>query len=118
MPKSFVGPDRITSVVSNCPFTLSLAKLEGLTARVVAGCEQNTTRRLAKANDMAGCGSREDSVLADEKLLDAIRGTDLGNQLDHLGVPESTIATDDEESAWRDGRVLAWPLFSMASCAR
>lgn len=67
------------------------------TAWVVAGGEQDATGSLSQSNDMAGCGSRQNAILSDEKLLDAIRGANFGNQLDHLGVPVSAIATNDEE---------------------
>jgi hypothetical protein len=65
----------------------------------VARGEQDAASGLAQADDMAGCGSGQDAVLADEQLLDAVRGADLGNQLDDLGVPEAAITTNDEESA-------------------
>jgi hypothetical protein len=45
---------------------------------------------------MAGSGSREDTVLADYELLDAVCSTNLGNKLDNLRVPVATVATDDE----------------------
>jgi hypothetical protein len=45
---------------------------------------------------MAGSGSRKDTVLADDELLDSVCSTNLGNELDNLGVPVATIATDDE----------------------
>lgn len=46
---------------------------------------------------MAGSRCGQNTVLADEKLLDAVCSTNLGNQLNDLGVPEAAIATNDEE---------------------
>lgn len=70
-----------------------------LTTRVVAGSQKDTAGSLAKADDMAGSGGRENTVLADEELLDTVSSANLGNQLDHLGVPVAAIATDDEEGS-------------------
>jgi hypothetical protein len=72
---------------------------EGLTAGVVAGSEEDASSGLAFPNDMAGSGSRENAVLADQELLDTVGGTDLCDQLDDLGVPVATITTNDEEGA-------------------
>lgn len=63
----------------------------------MAGSQENTTSGLALADDMASSGSGQNAVLADEQLLDTVGGTNLGNQLDDLGVPEATITTNDEE---------------------
>lgn len=48
---------------------------------------------------MAGSRRGEDTILPDEELLDAVGGTNLGNQLDHLWVPKATIAANDEKGA-------------------
>lgn len=76
-----------------------------LTTWVVAGSQQDTTSGFPLADDMAGSGRGQNTVLADEELLDAVRSTNLGNQLDHLGVPETTVATNDEERAWKGSLV-------------
>lgn len=65
----------------------------------MAGSQKNTTSGLAKADDMAGSRGRQDTILADEELLDTVGGTDLGNQLDNLRVPVAAITTDDEEGS-------------------
>lgn len=70
-----------------------------LTAGVVAGSQENTTGSFPLADDMAGGGCGQDTILADEELLDAICRTNFGNQLDDLGVPKTAIATNDEERA-------------------
>lgn len=49
---------------------------------------------------MAGGRGGEDAVLADEELLDAIGGANLGDELDHLWVPVAAVAADDEKGAW------------------
>ena len=46
---------------------------------------------------MASSRRRQDAILTDEELLDAIRSANLGNQLNHFGVPEPAIAADYEE---------------------
>lgn len=46
---------------------------------------------------MAGGGGGENTILADEKLLDTVGSTNLGNELDDLGVPEATITTNNKE---------------------
>lgn len=70
---------------------------EELTTRVVTGSEEDTTGSLALADDVAGSRGRQNTVLADQQLLDSVGSTNLGNQLDHLGVPVTAIATNDEE---------------------
>ena len=39
-------------------------------------------------------------MLADQKLLDTIRSTDLCDELDHFRIPVSAITTNDEERAF------------------
>jgi len=46
---------------------------------------------------MAGGRRRQDAVLAHQELLDAVGGSDLGDQLDHLGVEEASVAANDQE---------------------
>lgn len=75
-------------------------QVRGLTTRVVTGSQENTTSSLPLADDMAGSRCGQDAVLADEQLLDAVRGTNLGDQLNDLGVVETTITTNDEERAY------------------
>jgi len=70
-----------------------------LTTGVVAGSQEDTTRRLAYPDDVTGSGCAHDAVLADEKLLDAIGSAHLGNGLGDLGVPVTAITTNDEECA-------------------
>lgn len=70
-----------------------------LTAWVVAGRQQNAARGLALSDDMARGRCREDAILPDQKLLDAIGRADFGDQLDDLGIPIPAIAADDEKGA-------------------
>lgn len=72
---------------------------ELLTTRVVAGRQEDTASGLPLADDMAGSGSGQNAVLADEQLLDTVCGTDLCDQLDDLGVPVPAITTDNQEGA-------------------
>ena len=70
------------------------------------GGQQDTTSGLANADDMAGSGSAEDAVLANNELLDTVCGTDLCNDLSDLRVPVAAITTNDEGGALdalRDG---------------
>lgn len=57
---------------------------------------------------MAGSGCGQDAILADQKLLDTVGSTNLGDQLNDFGVPETTITTNDEESAWRNNKVSGY----------
>lgn len=70
-----------------------------LTTGVVTGSQENTTSSLSLANDMAGSWCGQNTVLADEELLDAVSSTNLGDQLNDLGIPETTVTTNDEERA-------------------
>jgi len=49
---------------------------------------------------VTGCRCAHDTILADDELLDTVCGTNLCNGLGDLGVPVTTVTTDDE------GRVL------------
>lgn len=73
------------------------AVVDLLTAGVVAGSEKDPTGSLALADEVASCGSGKNTVLADQELLYAIRGTNLGDQLDNFRIPVSPIAPNDEE---------------------
>lgn len=66
----------------------------------MTGRQENTSSGLALPDNMTGSGGRQNTVLADEELLDTIGDTDLCNGLDDLGVPVTTIATDDEERVY------------------
>lgn len=71
-----------------------------LTAGVVAGGQEDTAGSLALADEVAGSRRRQDAILADQELLDAVCCTDLGDQLDHLGVPVPPITANDKEGIW------------------
>ena len=62
----------------------------------MAGRQQDTTGCVSYPDDIAGRGSTENAILADDELLDAIASADLGNQLCDLGVPVASITTDDQ----------------------
>ena len=47
------------------------------TSRVVASGEQDATSSLPLANNMAGSGRAENSILSHKELLHTIRATDL-----------------------------------------
>jgi hypothetical protein len=65
----------------------------------VAGRQEDTTCRLPYPDDIAGSRSAEDAILADQELLDAVCGTDLGDELSNLRVPVAAVATDNQERA-------------------
>lgn len=62
----------------------------------MGGGQEDTTGGLPLADDMAGSGRGQDAILADQELLDTVCRTNLGNDLDNLGIPESTITTNDK----------------------
>jgi hypothetical protein len=66
----------------------------------VAGSQEDATSGFALPNDMASCRSAQNTVLSDQELLDAIRSTDLRNQLHDLGVPVSAITANHQEAAF------------------
>ena len=65
----------------------------------MTGSEEDTTGSLPYPDHMAGSWCAEDAVLTDQQLLDAVSCADFRNQLCDLGIPETAIATNDEESA-------------------
>lgn len=67
-----------------------------LTTGVVAGRQQDTTRRLANTDQIAGSGRAHDAILANEQLLDAIGSSNLCNDLGDLWVPVAAITANDE----------------------
>ena len=69
------------------------------TAGVVAGGQEYAARGLALADEVAGSRRRQNAVPSDEELLDSVRDADLGDQLNGLRVPVSSVAADDEESS-------------------
>jgi hypothetical protein len=69
------------------------------TSSIVAGSQKDTTSGLALPDDMASCWSTQDTMLADQKLLHAIGSSNLGNQLDNLRVPVSSVTTNDQEAS-------------------
>lgn len=48
---------------------------------------------------MAGSWGTKYAILADDELLNTVRGTDLGNELGDLWIPVATISTDDKSRA-------------------
>lgn len=68
-----------------------------LTTRVVTGSQQDTTSCLAHTNQVASSRSAQNTILADQQLLDTVGRTDLRNLRDHLGVIVATITTDNQE---------------------
>jgi hypothetical protein len=72
----------------------------------VRGSQQDTTSGLADADDVRGSRGTEDAVLTNDELLDTVCGTNLCNGLGDLGVPVTTVTTNDEGGvldALRDG---------------
>lgn len=62
----------------------------------MGGRQEDPAGRVDGPDDVAGGGSAEDAVVADDELLDTVGGADLCNQLQHLWVPVPAIAADDE----------------------
>ena len=64
----------------------------------MTGSQKNPARRFSFSNDMARSRGAQDPILSYQELLDAIRSSDLGNQLHHFRVIISPITTNDEEA--------------------
>jgi hypothetical protein len=45
---------------------------------------------------MASGWGRENAIVADDELLDTVRGADLCCELDDLGVPVAAVTTNDK----------------------
>jgi hypothetical protein len=93
MPKSSVGPGTGQLMV---PLMLAFQQH---TSRVVAGRQKDTAGRLPYPDDVTGGWCTQDAILADQELLDAIRSTNLGDQLSDLGVPVPAITTNNKEGS-------------------
>ncbi len=61
----------------------------------MAGGQENSACCFPLSNDVAGGWGGQDAILSDQQLLHTIGSTDLGNELDDLGVPETAVATDN-----------------------
>lgn len=59
--------------------------------------QEDTTSGLSHADQVAGSWGTHNAILADQQLLDAVGGTDLGDLGDDLRVVVTAIATNDEE---------------------
>ena len=70
-----------------------------LTTRIMARRQQNTTSSLPHADQVTRRRSTQDTILANEDLLDPIGSSNLGDLLNDLGVVVAAIARDDQESA-------------------
>jgi len=66
----------------------------------VTSGQEDPSSRFADPNDVARGRSRENAILTDKQLLDSIRSPNLRNQLCNLGIPVTTVASDDEEGAF------------------
>jgi len=64
----------------------------------VARSQQNTTGCLAFSDNMRRGRRAQNTILANQKLLHAIGSSNLRNQLHDLGVPVSSITTNDQET--------------------
>jgi hypothetical protein len=57
--------------------------------------EQDASSCFTHADHMAGRRSTENATLADDKLTDAIRSTNFGDELSDFRVPVTAIAAND-----------------------
>ena len=65
------------------------------TSRIVASRKKNASCSLPLANDVTSGWCAQNTVLSNQKLLDAIGSANLGYLLDDLGVVVAAISTDD-----------------------
>lgn len=65
----------------------------------MTGSEQDSTSSLSFPDDMAGGRRAQYAVLSDQNLLNSVCSANLSNQLYHLWVVESSIASNDKEAA-------------------
>ena len=65
----------------------------------MTGGEEDPTRCFSLADDMTGSRSAEDAILANDKFLDTIRSTNLCNQLNDFGIPETSISSNDQDGS-------------------
>jgi hypothetical protein len=81
------------------------AKVVIRTARIVARGQENTTISFILADDIRSCRGREDTVSANDQLLDLIGGSNLENLLDGGLRIVPTIATYDNGGPLRRGSI-------------
>jgi hypothetical protein len=86
-----VGPGAVVNTTHELPPPLEL------TTGVVARSQQDSARRLSLADDVTSRRRRQNSVLSDQQLLDAIRSSELGDYLHDLLVVVASVAADDQE---------------------
>ena len=60
--------------------------------------QENPSSGFPLADDMAGGWCAEDTILSHKDLLHAISTTDLGDQLNDLGIPVTPISTNHKEA--------------------
>ena len=65
----------------------------------MTGSKKDSTSSFSLPNDMTRSRCAQDAILPDQELLHTVRSSNLGNQLYHLGVIESSISTNDEKAA-------------------
>lgn len=92
IPKSWSGPKLAISWVRAPWIHIQL------TTGVVGGSQQDSSSRTSLADDVRSSRSRQDSVLTNEDLLHSVRGCNLGDNLDSLGVVVTSVSTNNEES--------------------
>jgi hypothetical protein len=66
----------------------------------VTGSQQNTTGSSTLADDVTSSRCTQDTALTDQKLLHSIGSSNLRDQLHDLGVPVSSITTNDQETVF------------------
>ncbi len=70
----------------------------------MAGGQEDTTIGLILANDVGGCRGREDTVSANNELLDPVGGGNLENLLDgRLGIVPPITSYDNSGTLGRGG---------------
>ena len=66
----------------------------------MTGCEQYTPRSLSLPDDVTGSRCAQYTILPNQKLLDPVCSTDLGDQLHHFRVVVSSISSYNKEASF------------------
>lgn len=64
----------------------------------MAGGKEDTARRIAFSNNVAGGRSTQNAILSDQQFFHSVCSSDLGNQLHDFWVVVTPISPDNQEA--------------------